>query len=136
MPFGLTPWILLGALGFGIALGGAGYWKGHADGTDNGNLKIAALQAQAAESAQKQRQAELIQSSNASTGFQNDTAKARIIYRTIHDQVTNIVDRPIYRDVCLDDDGVRLADAALAGILTAPNPSGPNTAMPRPLATP
>lgn len=138
MPFGLTPWILLGALGFGIALGGAGYWKGHADGTDNGNLKIAALQAAASEAAQKQHQAELIQASNASTGFQNDTAKAKTVFREIHDSIATLTSsNPIYRDgVCFDDDGLRLANAALAGIPTAPNPSGPNAVMPHPLAAP
>lgn len=134
--FDLSPWLLLGALVFSLGLGGAGYWKGHADGTDNGNLKIAALQAKAAEAVQKQHQAELIQSSNASTGFQNDSAKARIVFRTIHDQVTSIVDRPIFRNVCLDDDSLRLVNAALGNIPAAPPATGPNAAMPSTLAAP
>lgn len=134
-PF-LNPWAILGAGVIAISLFGGGYWKGHHDAAADGEVKIQALQLAAAEAAQKQRQAELIQASNASTGFQNDTAKARIVYQTIHDQIHDIVERPVYRNVCLDDDGLRLANAALAGVPTSPNPGGPNPAMPAPLAAP
>lgn len=134
--FGLSPWLILGALVAMIAAGASGYWKGHADAKADCIIQVDKLKADAAEAAQKQRQAELIQASNASTGFQNDTAKARIVYQTIHDQIHDIVERPVYRNVCLDDDGLRLANAALAGVPTAPNPSGPNPTMPAPLASP
>lgn len=135
-PLFLNPWAILGVGVIAVSLFVGGYVKGYHDAAADGQVKIEALQLAASEAAQKQRQAELIQSSNASTGFQNDSAKARIVYQTIHDQVTNIVDRPVYRDVCLDDDGLRLANAALGGVPTAPNPSGPNTAVPRTLSAP
>lgn len=135
-PLFLNPWAILGAGVLAVSLFVGGYLKGHHDAKADGEVQIQALQLEAAESAQKQRQAELIQASNASTGFQNDTAKARIVYKTIHDQIHDILERPVYRNVCLDDDGLRLANAALAGVPTASNPGGPHPIVPAPLAAP
>lgn len=127
----LTPYLAIGALVFALSLGGAGYWKGHNDGTASGQLKIDKLEADAKEASQHEAQLRLIQSSNASTGFENDNAKAKVVFRTIHDQVERIVDRPVFRNVCLDDDGLRLANAALSGIATTAPTSEPNTGMPK-----
>jgi hypothetical protein len=45
-------------------------------------------------------------------------AKREIIYRTITKRVDRIVDRPVYINDCLDDDGLRIANDALAGSAT------------------
>lgn len=49
--------------------------------------------------------------------------KTRTVTETVHDQITKIVDRPVYVSQCLDDDGLRLANAALTNTL----PSGSTT---------
>lgn len=36
-------------------------------------------------------------------------------YRTLTQQVDKVVVRPVYRNVCLDADGLRIANTALAG---------------------
>lgn len=131
-PLFLNPWAILGAGVIAISLFIGGYWKGHHDASADGLVKIEALQLQASEAAQKQRQAELIQGSNASTGFENDNAKAETVFRTITEQVDRIVDRPVYLNACLDPDGLQLANAALGGIPTATPATEPNPAMPRP----
>lgn len=63
---------------------------------------------------------------DASTDLEKYRVKTEIVYRTITKQVDKIIDRPIYRDRCFDDDGLRLANAALAGKLDGrmPGPSG------------
>ena len=47
-----------------------------------------------------------------------------IVYRTITKEVEKIVDRPVYRADCIDADGLRFINDALAGS------SKPNAAMP------
>lgn len=48
---------------------------------------------------------------------QLETAKneRQIVTKTITKRVIELVDRPVYRNVCLDDDGLQLINAALAG---------------------
>lgn len=41
--------------------------------------------------------------------------KERVTYQTITETVERIVDRPVYRAVCLDDDGLRALNAAITG---------------------
>ena len=55
-------------------------------------------------------------------------AKREIIYRTITKTVDRIVDRPVYRSVCLDDDGLRIANEALTG--TPADTSQPDATLP------
>lgn len=66
----------------------------------------------------EQREAEAEQANDAATKLEKDRAKTRTVYRTITQTVDRIVDRPVYRDVCLDDDGLRLSNAALVGATT------------------
>ena len=116
-----SPTLIAAALVGGIALAGSSYWWGSSQEATYYKGQMAALQIKVDEASQKQRQAELIQSSNASVGFENDTAKTKIVYRTIHDKATAaIINNPVeYRNVCLDDNGLQLANAALAGVATA-----------------
>lgn len=41
--------------------------------------------------------------------------RERVVFETIERQVAQVVERPVYRDVCLDDDGVRIVNAAIVG---------------------
>lgn len=42
----------------------------------------------------------------AATGLESDKAKIEIRYRTITKTVTKFIDRPIYQNTCLDQDGI------------------------------
>ena len=52
----------------------------------------------------------------------------KVVYRTITRSVDKIVDRPIYRNTCLDADGVQLANDALLG--RSPTAGKPPAAVP------
>lgn len=39
----------------------------------------------------------------------------RVVYQTITETVDRIVERPVYRNVCLDDDGLRALNSAVRG---------------------
>jgi len=43
----------------------------------------------------------------ASEGFEHDRAKNTIKFRTITKTVEKIIDRPVYLDQCIDDDGLQ-----------------------------
>lgn len=51
----------------------------------------------------------------------------KTVYRTITQQVEKVVTRDVYRNVCIDGDGLRAINAALAG---RADPSQPADAMP------
>lgn len=55
-----------------------------------------------------------------SEGLAKKDEETRVVYHTITRDVDKIIDRPVYRDRCLDDDGLQLANAALAGKLNGP----------------
>ena len=55
-------------------------------------------------------------------------AQREIVYRTITKEVDRIVDRPVYLNVCLDDDGLRVINEALTGTPAAAGE--PDAAMP------
>lgn len=80
-----------------------------------------------------QREAEAKKASEASTSLEKDRAKAKIIYRTIREQVDKIVDREVYRNVCFDADGVLRANAALVGGAGS-TPGQPNRPLSRPVS--
>lgn len=69
--------------------------------------------AECARKAQEQRDKETKQGAGASTQLETGNAKAKVVYRTITQSVDRYIDRPVYRNVCLDADGVRDANAAL-----------------------
>jgi hypothetical protein len=90
------------------------------------------MQTEASERVQKTRDALMAQADSAVASLETKNAATRVIYRTITQQVDKIVDRDVYRNVCFDDDGLRLANAALGGVaVTPPAVGGPNSAMPR-----
>lgn len=136
--FGLSP-ILLGgtALAFLLSVGGAGvygHWRGYDEAEATYKAKIVTMQLDAAQQAEKTRAAMLAQANAAVATLEAQNAKTRVVYRTITEMVDKIVDRPIYRDRCFDDDGLRLANAALGGIsVKAPDSVQPDRGMPQPL---
>lgn len=62
--------------------------------------------------------------------LENGNAKAKVVYRTITQNVDRVVEKPVYRSVCLDADGLLVANQALVGSLATP--VQPDKPMPRP----
>ena len=77
----------------------------------------------AAELASNNRQA----AQSASEGLENDRTRIEVKYRTITRNVEKIIDRPIYLQRCLDDDGLHALRGALG---TASDTSEPADAVP------
>ena len=75
-------------------------------------------------------QQEIDAAMGASAIFEEKRDAIRTVTRTITREVDRIVERPVYRDVCLDPDGLRVANAALVGTPLAPGQ--PDGAVPAP----
>lgn len=87
-------------------------WKGYSMGYDSAKTECL-------EAAEATRKAEEKKSGSASIARESDREKTRIVYRTITQSVDKIVERPVYRNQCLDADGLQLGNAALSGALTS-----------------
>lgn len=56
------------------------------------------------------------QLSNAAEALEKAKNETQIIYRTITQRVDKLVDRPVYRANCIDQEGVEQVNKAFAGI--------------------
>lgn len=108
--YGLIALAILGALG-GI------YGAGYRSGSDS-------VMTEWQEASRKQREAEAKQGQKAAEKKETADRKAKIVYRTITNEVERVVEKPVYRSVCLDDDGLRLARDAIRGEVS--NPAKPD----------
>jgi len=102
------------------------YQKGYAAG--EAKVKLAWEQAN-----RDQREAEMNQAGKAASGLEDKRAKREVVTRTITQYVDRLVDRPVYRNVCLDADGVCLVNAAISG--KSPDSCKPDLGLP-PAGTP
>lgn len=68
----------------------------------------------------------------AAVGHETDKAKIRTEFRTITQEVERVVEKPVYRNICFDDDGLRLIAAATG---RSEGASEPAPAVPGPGAT-
>jgi hypothetical protein len=97
-------YMLLAVLG----LGGV-YLKGRIDGRSVCDDRIAVIQA---ESVERERAAQS-RAIEASKELEAARGRTEVKYRTITKEVERVVERPSYSSVCLDADGLRLANQAL-----------------------
>jgi len=98
------------------------YVKGRTDGRQICNDRIEALIMESTE----REQTAMRQANDAATRLEQSHAKIEIKYRTIVKEIEKVVDRPVYVGRCLDDDGLRLANAALTRSSPfAPKPTHP-----------
>ena len=88
------------------ALGGAGAWKVQ-------GWRFAAQDAQRLEAQAEATRINEKAASAASTSFETKKASNETRYRTITVEVEKIVDRPVYLQQCLDDDGLRLINSQI-----------------------
>lgn len=51
----------------------------------------------------------------ASAGHETFKERERVRFQTITETVERLVDRPVYRNVCIDADGLRALNAAITG---------------------
>lgn len=93
-----------------------GIYKIHHAGYEEGKSEV---QAAWDEANAKQRKEEADKAAAAAAKVETGNAKAKVVYRTITQTVDKYIDRPIYRNVCFDADGLRDANAALLGALAA-----------------
>lgn len=66
---------------------------------------------------------------SASANHEGFKEKERVVYQTITETVDRIVERPVYRAACFDDDGLRQLNAAIRGE-SEPTPGKPAPALP------
>lgn len=116
-------YLKLGVLVVGMA-GSA--WAAH-KATSN-SWKASLLEAERAHT--EALKAEIDRTSVIAAELETEKGKSRVVYKTITKRVDKIIDRPVYHNVCLDDDGLRLVRAAIAG--QAPDSSEPASPLPKP----
>lgn len=117
----MSPYIKLGVPILAFALGS---WLGY----DYKAAKCAVEIAEMRQAAQDQKDAEAEKIHEAATRLEAANAKARVVYRTLTKTIDRVVERPVYATDCIDDDGLRALNAALAG--KALDPGQPDDAMP------
>jgi hypothetical protein len=66
----------------------------------------------------------------AATSHESFKENERVVYKTITETVDKIVERPVYRNVCIDADGLRQLNAAITGRIATTGEPAP--ALPRP----
>ena len=113
--YGLLALAVIGALG---GIYGAGYRSG-----SNSVMN----EWQTASREQRDREAKAGQ--KAAEKKESGDQKAKVIYRKITQEVERVVEKPVYRNVCLDPDGLRIARDAIRGEI-APAPVAPESVRP------
>lgn len=113
----MNPYILAGIFFAGLLSG----WTASGWHTDSLDL-VAAKAAQASTAAAQGRESVVAQT--VETALAKLKANEKVIYR----ESIKLVDRPVYHNVCLDTDGLRIINAAKNG--TDPSVAAP--ALPRP----
>ncbi|MCC2603015.1 hypothetical protein [Sphingopyxis yananensis] len=81
-------------------------------GTSMGRAAEVAAQKRADDAADAVRQQLQGQIDAAAIAAQNKEYQRQASVREIHNETIKIIDRPVYRNVCIDADGVRLLDHA------------------------
>lgn len=104
--YGLLALAVLGALG---GIYGAGYRSGS-------NSVMNEWQT----ASREQRERELKAGQKAAEKKEVGDQKAKVIYRKITQEVERVVEKPVYRNVCLDPDGLRIARDAIRGEVSDP----------------
>jgi hypothetical protein len=108
----------------GLFAGGIGTWRVE-------EWRHDALEKDRLEQAAKEIQRKAEHVDTAATGHEDDKARIETVFKTITQEVDHVVEKPVYRNVCLDDDGLR---AIRSAVERANARSEPASAVPRPAA--
>lgn len=111
--FGLPPIVTYAIVAAALvaSLWGAAAW--HAGVHYQRGYDKAATEAMEANKERLER--EVHQNAKASKGRETDRVRIETVYEEIEVEVERVVERAVYLDRCFDDDGLRLANAALRG---------------------
>lgn len=113
-------WLFAGAL----ALFVAGGWCGHRITAEHDAAKAAEAERAAAAA----YQARTVELNTIAAQLEQSRHDRKTIYRTITRDVEKVVTRDVYRNECLDTDGLRIVNDALAGARTGqPDAAVPTT---------
>lgn len=123
-----NPWVLLGVVVGLLTYGGTMFGWGHHQAKKSCLIEKAELR----ELSIKQQQAELGKAITVATTLEVKRADQRAKFNEFRKGVDRVVEKPAYRDLCFDADGLLLANAALAG--KGATPAKPDAAVPRPHA--
>lgn len=104
----------IGSLTIAFALGGFTTWRYMSNSGAKAELT--------------QVKADVKQGNDAAMELEAKKDERQIVYKTITKTVDRIVDRPVYRNECIDDDGLLAVNAALKGR----TPAKPDAAVQRP----
>ena len=110
----LTALLIAGLVG--LSVGASGTYKVVAD-----HYRAEAVAQKEADA--KAYQIRTLELNDVSAELERARSEKQIVYRTITKRVETYVDRPVYQRECLDDDGLRDANAALAGRAGAGEPT-------------
>ena len=112
--------LLIASLCAGVIGFGSGWtvneWK--RDAADKARIE--------AEAVLKDKQ--VVKADTASTGFEEKRTTNEIRYRTVTVTLEKVVDRPVYLNVCLDDDGLRVLNSQ---INRSADPGEPQLKLPK-----
>jgi hypothetical protein len=103
------------ALLAGVAIGATSAWQ--VQTWRQGHAERARLEHEAEVQRHRARVAD-----TAAAGHEADRAELRTAFRTIYSEVERVVEKPIYRNVCFDTDGLRALDAAIGGAAPGESP--------------
>jgi outer membrane murein-binding lipoprotein Lpp len=108
--FNLVPmWVWAAVCAVAFAVGGATAWK--VQDWRYGSKEAERLEAAAEHKRMNERAAD-----RGATGHEADKAKIRAQFITITKEAERVIlEKPVYRNVCLDDDGLRILSGAIAG---------------------
>jgi hypothetical protein len=115
-------YVLVGLFLAGLLTGSVGAWKVQ-------GWRQAALEHARQAQQQRDTQKRIDRVQEAAAGHEQFKAEEEIRYVTVTKVVTKLVDRPVYRNVCLDDDGRRMLNDYATGAV--PGAGEPAAAVPR-----
>lgn len=107
--FGLNPYALAAKAGVVLAILLIGIWIGHKVTSDAWKADQLGIE----EAAIAKYKADLALNDQAARKLEVKAGAIDVQYRTIVKTVDRIVEKPVYGNVCLDDDGLRAANSAL-----------------------
>lgn len=118
-------YIYAGILAAGVAIGGTGAWQVQ-------NWRADSAEKQRLEAQAEQRRMREKSAGESATSFEQDRADNEDRTRIVTVTVEKLVERPVYRNICLDDDGLRALNDQ---IRRAANPAESGVPVPRAAAS-
>lgn len=91
-----------------LVMGFTGAWKVQ-------SWRFAAAEVARVEHEAEVRRLQARQADTAAGGHEGDRAQIKTEFQTIFSEVERVVEKPVYRDLCLDADGLRLIESATRG---------------------